>query len=176
VIVAHTPVRASRLKPGLGAGPTAMGPPGGSPVPHKRRARAARAPERPPRPARAPERPPRAREQTRPPPGAVRGGRRSPRRAARTPPTRLAASRVGGLSAWQLNQRETCHSIAQRKVGQPNNFADLHVLEQTPPASGRRCEQIAQPPESKLTPQNPDRVPDRLEDQAPQPPPSQQAA
>ena len=47
-------------------------------------------------------------------------------------------------ASW-VNQAEIYFSIAQRKVLQPNNFADLDTLEQTLPEFGRRYEQIAQP-------------------------------
>jgi len=78
-------------------------------------------------------------------------------------------------ASW-LNQCEIYFSILQRKVLQPNNFADLDVLAQTLLAFGRRYEQIAQPFEWKFTRQKLDRVLDRVDDQAPQPLPGQQAA
>ena len=63
----------------------------------------------------------------------------------------------------------------QRKVLQPNNFADLDAVEQALLAFGRRYEQIAQPFEWKFTRQDLNRVLDRV-DQAPQALPSRQAA
>jgi hypothetical protein len=77
-------------------------------------------------------------------------------------------------ASW-VNQCEIYFSIAQRKVLQPNNFADLDAVEQALLAFGRRYEQITQPFEWKFTRQDLDRVLDRI-DQAPQPLPSQQAA
>jgi DDE superfamily endonuclease len=47
-------------------------------------------------------------------------------------------------ASW-LNQAEIYFSIVQRKVLQPNKFADLAVLERALLAFGRRYEQIAQP-------------------------------
>lgn len=78
-------------------------------------------------------------------------------------------------ASW-LNQCEIYFSIVQRKVLQPNNFADIDVLDQTLLAFGRRYEQIAQPFEWKFTRQKLDLVLDRVQDQAPQPLPSRQAA
>ena len=69
-------------------------------------------------------------------------------------------------ASW-LNQCEIYFSIVQRKVLQPNNFADVDTLEQTLLGFGRRYEQIAQPFEWKFTRQDLDRVLDRVE-QAPQ--------
>jgi hypothetical protein len=53
-------------------------------------------------------------------------------------------------ASW-LNQAEVYFSIVQRKVLQPNDFADLEVLEDRLLAFGRRYEQIAQPFEWKFT-------------------------
>jgi len=77
-------------------------------------------------------------------------------------------------ASW-LNQCEIYFSIAQRKVLQPNNFADLDAVEQALLAFGRRYEQIAQPFEWKFTRQDLNRVLDRV-DQAPQALPSRHAA
>jgi hypothetical protein len=65
-------------------------------------------------------------------------------------------------ASW-LNQAEIYFSIAQRKVLQPNNFADLDALEQALLAFGRRYEQIAKPFEWKFTYHDLDRVLDRLD-------------
>jgi hypothetical protein len=53
-------------------------------------------------------------------------------------------------ASW-LNQAEIYLSITQRKVLQPNNFADLDALEQRLLAFGRHYEQIATPFEWKFT-------------------------
>jgi DDE superfamily endonuclease len=63
-------------------------------------------------------------------------------------------------ASW-LNQAEIYFSIAQRKVLQPNDFADLHALEQALLAFARRYEQIAKPFEWKFTRRDLDRVLDR---------------
>jgi DDE superfamily endonuclease len=76
-------------------------------------------------------------------------------------------------ASW-LNQDEIYFSIVQRKLLQPNNFADLDALEQALLAFGRRYEQIAKPFEWKFTRRDLDRVLDRLEQ--PQRLPAQQAA
>jgi hypothetical protein len=65
-------------------------------------------------------------------------------------------------ASW-LNQAEIYFSIAQRKVLQPNNFADLDTLEQALLAFGRRYEQIAKPFEWKFTRRDLDRVLDRFD-------------
>lgn len=77
-------------------------------------------------------------------------------------------------ASW-LNQDEIYFSIVQRKVLQPNNFADLDALEWALLAFGRRYEQIAKPFEWKFTRAKLDRVLERI-DQAPQSLPSEQAA
>jgi len=77
-------------------------------------------------------------------------------------------------ASW-LNQCEIYFSIAQRKVLQPNNFADLNAVEHALLAFGRRYEQIAKPFEWKFTRHDLDRVLNRL-DQTPQARPTQQAA
>lgn len=64
-------------------------------------------------------------------------------------------------ASW-LNQAEIYFSIAQRKVLQPNDFADLDELEHALLAFGRRYEQIAKPFEWKFTRRSLDRVLDRL--------------
>jgi DDE superfamily endonuclease len=53
-------------------------------------------------------------------------------------------------ASW-LNQAEIYFSVAQRKVLQPNTFADLDELERTLLAFARHYEQIAQPFKWKLT-------------------------
>ena len=70
-------------------------------------------------------------------------------------------------ASW-VNQAEIYFSIAQRKVLQPNNFADLDTLEQTLLQFGRRYEQIAQPFEWKFTRKDLHRVLDRLHQTKPQ--------
>ena len=77
-------------------------------------------------------------------------------------------------ASW-LNQAEVYFSIVQRKVLQPNNFADLTVLEQALLAFGRRYEQIAQPFEWKFTRRDLERVLARV-DQSSEATRSQQAA
>jgi hypothetical protein len=69
-------------------------------------------------------------------------------------------------ASW-LNQAESYFSIAQRKVLQPNNFADLDTLEQTLLAFGRHYEQIAQPFEWKFTRRDLHRVLERLDQPIP---------
>jgi len=70
-------------------------------------------------------------------------------------------------ASW-LNQAEIYFSIVQRKVLQPNNFADLTVLEQTLLAFGRRYEQIARPFEWKFTRKDLQKVLDRLDQRQPE--------
>ena len=70
-------------------------------------------------------------------------------------------------ASW-VNQAEIYFSITQRKVLQPNNFADLDTLEQTLLAFGRHYEQIAQPFEWKFTRKDLHRVLDRLHQPKPQ--------
>jgi hypothetical protein len=53
-------------------------------------------------------------------------------------------------ASW-LNQAEIYFSVTQRKVLQPNNFADLDHLERTLLAFGRHYEQIAKPFDWKFT-------------------------
>ena len=65
-------------------------------------------------------------------------------------------------ASW-LNQAEIYFSVAQRKVLQPNNFADLDTLERTLLAFGRHYEQIAQPFEWKFTRQDLQRLLERLD-------------
>jgi hypothetical protein len=69
-------------------------------------------------------------------------------------------------ASW-LNQAEIYFSVAQRKVLQPNNFADLDTLEQTLLAFGRHYEHIAQPFERKFTREDLHRVLDRLDQPTP---------
>lgn len=66
-------------------------------------------------------------------------------------------------ASW-LDQAEIYFSIVQRKVLQPNNFADLSTLEQTLLAFGRRYQQIAKPFEWRFTRQDLDQVLNRLND------------
>lgn len=70
-------------------------------------------------------------------------------------------------ASW-LNQAEIYFSIAQRKVLTPNDFADLHTLEEQLLAFGRRYEQIATPFEWKFTRTDLDRLAQRLEQPAAQ--------
>ncbi len=65
-------------------------------------------------------------------------------------------------ASW-LNQCEIYFSIVQRKVLQPNDFADLDTLEQTLLAFGRRYQQIAKPFEWKFTRADLDRLTHQLE-------------
>ncbi len=67
-------------------------------------------------------------------------------------------------ASW-LNQAEIYFSVVQRKVLQPNDFADLGVLEQRLLAFGRRYEQIAEPFEWKFTRQDLDRLLSKLDTQ-----------
>ena len=53
-------------------------------------------------------------------------------------------------ASW-LNQAEIYFSVVQRKVVTPNDFPDLHTLEQHLLAFGRRYEQIAAPFQWKFT-------------------------
>lgn len=69
-------------------------------------------------------------------------------------------------ASW-LNQAEIYFSVAQRKVLQPNNFADLDTLEQALFAFGRHYAQIAQPFEWKFTRKDRYRVLDRLNQPTP---------
>lgn len=66
------------------------------------------------------------------------------------------------------HQAETHFSVAQRKLLQPNNFADLEALERTLLAFGRRYEQIAQPLEWKFTRRKLDELLRRLDQPQPQ--------
>jgi DDE superfamily endonuclease/Homeodomain-like domain len=65
-------------------------------------------------------------------------------------------------ASW-LNQAEIYFSVAQRKVLQPNDFADLDQLEQRLLAFGRHYEQIATPFEWKFTRHDLDRLLTRLD-------------
>ena len=65
-------------------------------------------------------------------------------------------------ASW-LNQCEIYFSIVQRKVLQPNDFADLDAVEHALLGFGRRYEQIAQPFEWKFTRRDLDRVLNRLD-------------
>jgi hypothetical protein len=53
-------------------------------------------------------------------------------------------------ASW-LNQAEIYFSVVQRKVLQPNDFANLDILEERLLAFGRRYAQIAQPFQWKFT-------------------------
>jgi hypothetical protein len=77
-------------------------------------------------------------------------------------------------ASW-LNQCEIYFSIVQRKVLQPNNFADLDAVEQALLGFGRRYEQIAKPFEWKFTRRDLDRVLDTI-DQSTETPATLQAA
>jgi DDE superfamily endonuclease len=77
-------------------------------------------------------------------------------------------------ASW-LNQAEIYFSIVQRKVLQPNDFADLAAVEQALLGFGRRYEQIAKPFEWKFTRRDLDRVLDRI-DESPETRPTLQAA
>jgi hypothetical protein len=72
-------------------------------------------------------------------------------------------------ASW-LNQAEIYLSIVQRKVLQPNDFADLDALERQLLAFGLHYEQIAKPFEWKFTRRDLDRLLTRLDDSAAQPP------
>jgi hypothetical protein len=65
-------------------------------------------------------------------------------------------------ASW-LNQAEIYLSVTQRKVLQPNDFADLDALEQRLLAFGRHYEQIATPFEWKFTRHDLDRLLTRLD-------------
>jgi hypothetical protein len=69
-------------------------------------------------------------------------------------------------ASW-LNQAEIYFSVTQRKVLQPNNFADLDVLERTLLAFGRRYEEIAKPFEWKFTREDLHQLLARLDEPAP---------
>jgi DDE superfamily endonuclease len=68
-------------------------------------------------------------------------------------------------ASW-LNQAELYFSVAQRKVLQPNDFADLDALEQRLLAFGRHYEQIASPFEWKFTRRDLERLLTRLDQSA----------
>lgn len=65
-------------------------------------------------------------------------------------------------ASW-LNQIEIYFSIVQRKVLQPNDFADLAALEQRLLAFARHYEQTAEPFEWKFTRDDLDKLLDRLD-------------
>jgi len=65
-------------------------------------------------------------------------------------------------ASW-LNQAEIYFSIVQRKVLQPNDFADLDTLERQLLAFGRSYEQNARPFEWKFTRRDLNHVLDKLE-------------
>ncbi len=64
-------------------------------------------------------------------------------------------------ASW-LNQTEIYFSIVQRKVLQPNDFADLAAVEERLLGFGRHYEQVAQPFEWKFTRDDLDRLLERL--------------
>jgi hypothetical protein len=70
-------------------------------------------------------------------------------------------------ASW-LNQAEIYFSVAQRKVLQPNHFADLDTLQRALLAFGRHYEEIAQPFEWTFTRQDLKRVLERLDQPTPQ--------
>jgi hypothetical protein len=65
-------------------------------------------------------------------------------------------------ASW-LNQAEIYLSVVQRKVLQPNDFADLEILEQQLLAFSRRYEQIARPFRWKFTRHDLNQLLDRLD-------------
>jgi DDE superfamily endonuclease len=65
-------------------------------------------------------------------------------------------------ASW-LNQCEIYFSVVQRKVLQPNDFANLDAVEHALLGFGRRYEQIAQPFEWKFTRRDLERVLNRLD-------------
>jgi hypothetical protein len=65
-------------------------------------------------------------------------------------------------ASW-LNQAEIYLSVVQRKVLQPNDFADLAFLEERLLAFGRHYEQIAKPFQWKFTRHDLSRLLDRLD-------------
>jgi hypothetical protein len=65
-------------------------------------------------------------------------------------------------ASW-LNQIEIYFSIVQRKVLQPNDFADLAAVEERLLAFGRHYEQVAQPFEWKFTRDDLETLLDRLD-------------
>ena len=65
-------------------------------------------------------------------------------------------------ASW-LNQTEIYLSVVQRKVLQPNDFADLGVLEERLLAFGRHYEQIAEPFQWKFTRHDLNRLLERLD-------------
>jgi len=71
-------------------------------------------------------------------------------------------------ASW-LNQAEIYFSIVQRKVLQPNDFANLDALEQRLLAFGAHYEQIAKPFEWKFTRRDLDQLLKQLDDPAEQP-------
>jgi hypothetical protein len=73
------------------------------------------------------------------------------------------------VHAGWLNQAEIYFSVVQRKVLQPNDFADLAVLERRLLEFGRRYEQMAKPFEWKFTRGDLDRLLKGLDDTATQP-------
>ncbi|MGH2797619.1 MAG: hypothetical protein ACRDM0_08100 [Thermoleophilaceae bacterium] len=77
--------------------------------------------------------------------------------------TRTSGSEGGGEQTTTRKRRTAARlrpyfSIVQRKVVQPNDFADLDVLEQRLLAFGRRYERIAEPFEWKFTRRDLDRL------------------
>ena len=65
-------------------------------------------------------------------------------------------------ASW-LNQAEIYLSVVQRKVLQPNDFADLELLQERLLAFGRHYEQIAKPFQWKFTRQDLNQLLDRLQ-------------
>jgi hypothetical protein len=65
-------------------------------------------------------------------------------------------------ASW-LNQAEIYLSVVQRKVLQPNEFAELALLEERLLAFGRHYEQIAKPFQWKFTRHDLNRLLDRLD-------------
>jgi hypothetical protein len=93
--------------------------------------------------------------------GSSHGGQRSIARLQGAWPNVIVVHTP--VHASCLNQAEIYFSIAQRKVLQPNNFADLDALEHALLALGRPYEQIAKPFERKFTRRDLELVLDRLD-------------
>src|SRR4051794_19851731 len=97
--------------------------------------------------------------------GSAHRGRRSTDRLQGAWPN-LTLVHTPVHASW-LNQAEIHFSVAQRKLLQPNNFADLDALEQALLAFGRHYQQIAQPFQWKFTRTDLQRVLDRLKQPTP---------
>lgn len=93
--------------------------------------------------------------------GSAHRGRRSIERLQGAWPNLIVAHTP--IHASWINQAEIYFSVVQRKVLQPNDFANLDILEERLLAFGRRYEQIAQPFEWKFTRQDLNRLLDNLD-------------